>query len=187
MARSSTGTFAGALACALGGTGPRRRRRAVAALLGIVGVLGCGTDYVASAGPADPSQLLASVVLDHHAIVLSTTAPWNTIQLTTTPMSGAGAPLAGLPAATYSLSDSGSVAVSADGTVSALAPASGVLVIASVSAGNSTRKDTAYVTVVDTPTPPVLATFSIQPLPGDSAKMPAADVFQFFNHKQLTV
>ena len=165
MVRSSAGTLVRALR---GATARRGHRVALPSLLCAVAAMGCGTDYVSPATPTDPSQLFATLALDHHAIVLSTTAPWNTIQLTATPMNVDGEPLTGLPAATYSLSDSGSVAITPDGELTALAPASGVLVIASMSGGNSTRKDTAYVTVTDVPTAPVLTTFSIQPAPGDT-------------------
>jgi plastocyanin len=162
----------------------RVRVRAIAALLGVAGTMGCGSDYVAPATPTEPSRLFAGLVLDHHAIVLSASAPRNTIRLTPTPMSATGAPLSGLPAATYSLSDSAAVAITADGTVTALASASGVMVIASVSAGNFTARDTAYVTVTDLPAP---ATFSIQLFPGDPGTVPAQDAFNFFNHKPLAV
>lgn len=164
-----------------------RHRRAVAVLLCTAAVSGCGADYASAAAPVDRSQLLASVVLDHHAIVISTAAPWNTIHLAATPTNPDGVPLAGLAGATYSLSDSGSVTITPNGQLTALAPSSGVRVVASISDGNVTRTDSAFVYVTDTPAPPTLATFSIQPLPGDSAKMAPADPFGLYGQKQMVV
>ncbi|HEX6535945.1 MAG TPA: hypothetical protein VF041_15220 [Gemmatimonadaceae bacterium] len=162
------------------------RRRAGLALACAAAVLGCGTESATVAAPVDPSRLLSALVLDHHAVVLSTTAPWNTIQLTATPTNPAGETLAGLASPTYTLSDTGSITISPDGVLTAVSPVTGVRVIASVTDGNVTRKDTAYVDVTDVSSPPVLSSFSIQPVAGDSAKLAAADFFQFFGRKVIT-
>jgi hypothetical protein len=151
----------------------------------LVLALGCGTDYVTTPAPTGSGDLFASLVLDHHAIALSTSAPFNTIQLTATAINAQGQPLAGAGHATYSLSDTGSVSITPDGVLTATSPAAGVLVIATLSDRNLTHKDTAYVNVNDLAAPPVLASFSIQPLEGDSAKTAALDAFGLFGLKQI--
>jgi hypothetical protein len=164
------------------------RVRSSAVFLGaatIVLALGCGTDYVTTPAPVGTGNLFASLVLDHHAIALSTSAPNNTIQLTATAINAEGQPLAGAGQVAFSLSDTGSVSITPDGMLTATAPATGVLVIATLSNRNITHKDTAYVNVNDVATPPVLAIFSIQPLEGDSAKTAALDGFGLFGLKQI--
>ncbi|HMA01317.1 MAG: Ig-like domain-containing protein [Gemmatimonas sp.] len=166
-----------------------RRARAGAAFLGATGIamfaLGCGTDYVTIPRPTGSGRLFASLVLDHHAIALSMTAPSNAIQLTASALNAQGAPLDGAGHAMFSLSDTGSVSITPDGMLTAKAPATGVQVIASLTDGNLTHKDTAYVNVNDVAPPPVLASFSIQPLPGDSAKTAALDGFGLFGLKPI--
>ena len=147
--------------------------------------LGCGTDYVTTPPPTGTGDLFASLVLDHHAIALSTTAPNNTIQLTANAINAQGQPLPGAGQATFSLSDTGSVTITADGLLTAKSPATGVLVVATLSNRNLTHKDTAYVNVNDVATAPVLASFSIQPVLGDSAKTAALDQFGLFGLKQI--
>lgn len=162
------------------------RRRVGLALVSAAAAMGCGTESATVVEPVDPSHLLSALVLDHHAIVMSTAASWNTIQLTATPTNPAGASLAGLARPTYTLSDTGSITISPEGVLTAVSPVTGVRVIASVTDGNVTRTDTAYVDVTDASPPPVLAGFSIQPVPGDSARMAAADFFWFFGRKVIT-
>lgn len=165
-----------------------RRARAGALFIGVsctMFALGCGTDYVTVPQPTGSGRLFASLVLDHHAIALSMNAPFNTIQLTAAAINAQGQPLDGAGHATFSLSDTGSVSITPDGMLTATAPATGVQVIATLTDGNLTHKDTAYVNVNDVAPPPVLASFSIQPLPGDSAKTAALDVFGMFGLKQI--
>jgi len=147
--------------------------------------LACGTDYITVPKPTGSGRLYASLVLDHHAIALSMTAPSNTIQLAAAALNAQGQPLDGAGHATFSLSDTGSVTITSDGVLTATAPATGVQVIATLTDGNLTHKDTAYVNVNDVTPPPVLASFSIQPLPGDSAKTAALDAFGLFGLKQI--
>ena len=147
--------------------------------------LACGTDYVTVPKPVGSDQLFAALVFDHRAVALSLTGPTNTIKLTAVAINALGAPLAGAGQATFSLSDTGSVAITSDGVLTAKAPAIGVQVIATLTDGNLTHKDTAYVNVNDVTPPPVLATFSIHPMEGDSAKTAALDAFGLFGVKQI--
>ena len=165
-----------------------RRARGGAVFLGAtctILALGCGTDYATVAKPTGSGRLYASLVLDHHAVALSLNAPSNTIQLTAAAINAQGRPLSGAGHATFSLSDTGSVSITPDGMLTATAPATGVQVIATLTDGNLTHKDTAYVNVNDVAPPPVLASFSIQPLPEDSAKTAALDAFGLFGIKQI--
>ena len=151
----------------------------------IVFALACGTDYVKIARPPTSDRLFASLVFDHHAIALSLHGPASTIQLHAIAINGLGAPLADAGQATFSLSDTGSVTITPDGVLTATAPATGVQVIATLTDGNLTHKDTAYVNVNDVAPPPVLATFSIHPVEGDSAKTSALNAFGLFGIKQI--
>lgn len=114
--------------------------------------------------------------LDQHAITLSVAAPTNTIQLHATPITVAGTPISGLGPVTYTASDT-TVVVSSTGLVTAHTPNAGTgnlaYVVASLqdTAQNLTHTDTAFIqTTAAGPAAP-LAIFSIQPGPGDSARV----------------
>jgi hypothetical protein len=167
---------------------PHARRSRLAELLvagSIVLAMGCGNDYITVPQPSGTGRLFAALVFDHHAVALSTTPPSNSIQLTATPINAQGQPLEGAGQATFGLSDTGSVTITPGGLLTAKSPATGVLVIATLTDGNLTHKDTTYVNVNDVNPAPVLASFSIQPLPGDSAKTAALDAFGLFGLKQI--
>jgi plastocyanin len=76
-----------------------------------------------------------------------------TVQLTATPRDQLGAPMAGLPAATFTTSDASRATVSATGLVTAVA-AGAATITAQVTAGGVTRQATASVTVTTTAPPP---------------------------------
>jgi len=137
-------------------------------LAAIAGITACRGDTVEPQVP-DVTAAYWALALDHRAIALSTVAPHHTIQLTAVPRSPAGAELEGLPAPTYVSGNSEAVSVSATGLVTALAPAFGVPVIARLTTDGITHVDSAFVIALPEPAPTV-ASFSIQPLPGDSAK-----------------
>jgi hypothetical protein len=125
----------------------------------------------ATVGPAprtDAGQFWA-LTLDYHAVTLSTAAPYDTIRLTATPRDAAGNALAGLAAPRFRSNDLERVVVDSNGLVHAVQPGTQVLVIATVSVGSITLADTAAITVTNLASPPGLASFSIQPAPGDSA------------------
>ena len=142
----------------------------VVGLLG--GPLGCGND---STGPAPlaPSAVFWAVQLNYHALNLALQAPYNTVQLHAAPVTATGAPFQNAGTVTYSSNDSSVHVDSLTGLVTALYATQGTVrtVIARMTAQGMTRADTAYVQVTPTaPTQP-LGTFTIQPLPGDSAKV----------------
>jgi hypothetical protein len=129
----------------------------------------CRADSVATAPPAS-ANLYFALQLDQHAINMSLSPPSNTIQLSATALNQDGQPLADTGTVRFSASDS-TVTVSPAGLVTAqYTNQSGVtLVIASLQKNNVTLADTAFIHVTASPPAAALATFSIQPLPGDSA------------------
>lgn len=150
------------------------RRAGFVASVGTI-VLGCSSGDVAAPKPAqDPSLLYWALTLDHHAVNLSTAAPYDTLQLVATPRTATGEGLLDTGTVVYSTSDLSTVRVSPDGLVQAIAPGAGVMVIASLTLAGLTHADTAMVNVTSNPNPPVLASLSIHPVPPDSAKRAAA-------------
>jgi len=147
--------------------GARVRRTALRGVLLALVVAGC--DRLTPVAPytptTDPAQLFLSLTLDHRTITMSTLAPYDTLQLTAMPRDGTGAPMTGLPAPTFTSSDTTAVRVTPGGLLQARAAGS-ALIIAEIRAdGNVRQADTAYVTVTaDVTAPPRLATFSIEPL-----------------------
>lgn len=142
-------------------------------------------------GPAEPSPVSVqlghtywALELNHHAVLLSTTVPWDTLSLMGTPLNHLGQPLLNLAAPQYSSADVRHVMVTPDGVLHAIAPLAEnqeVLVTARLTMGGVTHVDTVYVRVMDTPNPPpVLHSLSIHPLPPDTAKEAVGpDVFLF--------
>ncbi len=120
----------------------------------------------------------ARLELNHHAILLSSVSPYDTVTLLTTPMTLNGdvwfpvgvsdaerdAILNATPPVFVS-ADSSRVKVSPTGLVSVVRPtdAGTVRIIASRQIGNVTRSDTALVRVIANATPPVIKTFTLRP------------------------
>jgi len=138
----------------------------VGSLLAIFTIAGCDSvPPVATFEPTtDPGQLFMSLRLNHRAINLSTVSPYDTFQLVATPRNGLGEPISGLPAPTFRSNDTTRVWVTEDGKLEARQAGSRIQIIAEIlTEDNIRRADTAYVTVTTDPSPPKLATFSIQP------------------------
>lgn len=106
---------------------------------------------------------------NQHAVNMALTAPYDTIQLTATARNVVGAPLAGASAATYTASDS-SVTVSPTGLVTAHYTTALTFVVATLQYQNVTLQDTVKIQVTATAPSFPLATFTIHPAVGDSAK-----------------
>ncbi|HEX6535957.1 MAG TPA: hypothetical protein VF041_15280 [Gemmatimonadaceae bacterium] len=142
----------------------------VAAAL-VLAAAGCATDAAVAPPPLvnDPHVYWA-LTLDHHAITMSTAAPYDTIRLTATPRMVDGTPIDSLPAPTFTSLDLDRAQVSADGLVHVLQTGDQIPVVATLAVGNLRHADTAFINVTDVTTPPVLDTFSIHPDPTDSAK-----------------
>jgi hypothetical protein len=137
-------------------------------------LLGCGGDLVAPKPLPDPSRLYWALALDTHAVNLSTTVPYDTLRLAAHPRDAAGnaLPDAG-NVVVYTSSDVSTVQVTPSGVVRAIAPNTGITVVATLTIGNVTHGDTAFVNVTADQAPPTLARVSIHPVPPDSAKRAA--------------
>jgi plastocyanin len=156
----------------------------LAAVSAVLTVLGCGDTTPAPtrpAAPRDATHLYWALSLDHHAITLSTAAPYDTLQLTATALDAQGTALDGLDGTVSFRSTVPDVAyVTADGLVHAMKAGTGVQVIAEYATGNARHADTAIVNVTnDTPAPRMLDSLSIHPLPPAEATVNFAPSFQF--------
>lgn len=141
-----------------------RRLSRVAGVAILAGTLAyCGGDNSVAARP-DSSTLFWSLSVSDQAVAL---AVGETLQITATPRYSSGAAIPDLPTPTFTSQDSGKVTVDANGVLHAVATTSGVQIIASLQAQGITHADTIIVAVTATATP--VATFSIHPIPPDSA------------------
>ena len=143
--------------------------------------LACAGDHLYQPPIKEPDdQLFWSLEVNHPAVTLSTTAPYDTATIVATPRNAKGESLNGLPTPQYSSSDPELVAVSPQGVLVARGSTGTTLiqVVATLTANNLRHADTVVVRVVDDPAPPVLKTFSIHPVPPDSAKTAIVDLNQ---------
>jgi hypothetical protein len=109
-------------------------------------------------------------VLNQHAVNLALTQD-STVQLTATPLTVAGTPVAGASPVTFQATPGdSSVTVTPTGLATAHYVTPQTQVVASVTAQGVTLSDTVYLLVTATPPAAALATFSLQPATGDSAK-----------------
>ncbi len=138
------------------------------ALLGLT-VGACNSDTVTSTSD-DAATAYWALELDHHGITLAIAAPYDTLRLTATPRTVDGTPIAGLPAVRFSTSNGLTVAVDSNGLLTAIDLTPGATIVASLTANGITHADTAIVAVTDDPAGLTVASFSLQPAPGDSAK-----------------
>lgn len=156
----------------------RNGKRAAGWVAGLACLLGaaCTSNDTTAAPPAatGPDQYW-SVTLDHHGITLSSTSPYDTIRLTATPRDVNGNPMSGVGTPVFTSADLLHVAVDSTGLVRALGDVSLVPVAVALSNGSVTHADTAWVSVVTLPGPPVMASLSIQVAPGDSAEIDDGD------------
>lgn len=142
--------------------------------IGITIVLGvtaaCGSDR-ATATSHDPAHLYWSLVASDRAAVM---AVGQTLHLSATPRYYSGEAIPDLPAVSFQSQDPGKVSVDSDGTVHALDLTGGVQVVASLQSQGITHTDTTMVAV--TPAATTIATFSIHPVPPDSAVLPTGSL-----------
>lgn len=141
----------------------------------LVGVLACGGDTTAPA--LSQTSKFWSLRLNQHAITLASISPYDTLTLIATPRMSDDTPLVTSGTVIYTSSDSSAVVVSPSGKLQARTTSTvlDVMIVARLKMGgvNSlTLADTAFVNVVAPGAAaniPVVQTFSIHPLPGDSA------------------
>ena len=150
----------------------RAGRSLARCLVTTVVVAGCGgLEPVAPYTPiTDPAALFMALTIDHGAVNLSTAAPYDEFKLTATPRDALGAPMAGMPAATFRSNDTTSVWVTPDGLLRARMPGTGIMVIAELVAdGNIRHADTTLVNVTDIAAPQMLDIFAMEPVtPGNT-------------------
>jgi hypothetical protein len=142
-------------------------RPAVLLLLPLIG--GCGSD-----DPVDPTsngiRPYWSLQLNHKAITLGLNSEVDTLRLVATPFAPDGSTLDEIGVVTFTSSNTDVVTVEADGLLTGIGTTSGVMIVASMTAQGVTHADTATVAVTDDPGAIRLASFSIDPIPPDSAK-----------------
>lgn len=156
-------------------TASRTARLAPPFALVLALTLACTGETLQTPPPPEPSELYWDLQLNHRAVTLSTTAPYDTLTLRATPRNIQQEPLTGLPVPRYLSNDTERVAVTAGGELVAVAPTAlgtYVQVTATLTAGNLKHSDYVLVRVVEGSTP-ALATFSVHPVPPDTAKTAA--------------
>jgi hypothetical protein len=134
--------------------------RNLAAATLVMAVASCASDSTAPVPAADASRLFWAVVLDQHAVTLSTVPPYDTFQLRATARSSSGAVLEDAPAPRFISTDVGRVQVDGAGVLHAVRPGTNVVVIAVDTVDDIVHADTVRVTVTTDAAPPVLATLA---------------------------
>jgi hypothetical protein len=168
--------------CALPeGTGPR-----APGLRSLLLVVAAGLSLAACRGdslkpPAEPDDrtLFWGLELNHHAVTLGLPGSgYDTLQLVAMPRNRFGEPLTGLPPVQYTPRDPERVAVTSDGQLVARASTGfgAAWVVASVTTNNLKHEDSVWVKVMAADQRPELATFSIHPVPPDTAKAAALQI-----------
>lgn len=152
---------------------PMTRMREMLGLVALMALAGCANDLTAP--PLRPIEGDAPwrLTIDHKAINLALTPGFETITLTATVRNVAGEALPGYPAATISSSARDIIDIGDGGVLRAVRTTSRTRVFATLTIGDMTLRDTAMVRVIAAAPPLPMTSFSIQPLPGDSAKVGA--------------
>ncbi len=154
-----------------------RIRRVCKRVAGAAMIL-CGTMLTACkpdvVGPPsqDMDALLWSLKLNHHAVVLSLAAPYDTVQLIAIPRNVSDVELESPSTVTYTTTDT-TIRLNANGFVraSSVTPSAGARVVVKVNSGQVTLIDTAFIHVKSaTPPPSVPRTFFVARTDADSLK-----------------
>jgi hypothetical protein len=131
---------------------------------------GCGSDDVVS--PVNRSATAFwSLQLERSAVTMALAAPYDTLRLVATPRTASGVPIDTLPAVTFTTTNVNTVQVDPTGLLTAVGITPGTVIVASLTAGGITHADTATVAVTPDPGGLLITSFSIQPVPPDSARM----------------
>ena len=160
------------------GASLRRDRtwRTVAVILASAALsVGCHSDTAVI--PAAATDPYSALLLDARTVVMSTAAPFDTLQLHVHALTASGATVTSFSAPTYTVYDT-ALTVTATGLLKAKSVTSSGYVVVSVrdTIQNITHADTAFVVVTSETNPPTLASFSLHTAPGDSAKIAIADM-----------
>lgn len=155
------------------------RSRCGCALLLAIAAAGCGGDPPVTPAPVqDPTTLYWQLTLNVRAAMLSTVAPHDTVRIVATPRTISGTPIPGLGQPTYKSLDMDRAYVDSTGLVHVIGVGDQVMVVASLEENNIFHADTLVLNITDDAAPPTLATFTIHPDVGDSAKVAAASNVQ---------
>ena len=142
-------------------------------LLGVSGawgvLAGCHSNDATAPQTIDPAHAFWTLQLNQHAVNMSVAPPYNTFQLTVIPRTATGTVLSVTSPVRYQTPDT-SITVSTTGLMTAHFVTSKTSVIASLELQGYTLADTVLVQVTQAPLSSPLATFSIHPIAGDSAK-----------------
>lgn len=139
----------------------------------VLGVAGCGSDTMGFDPTLSDHQFFAQISVPTRAVNLATDPQYNTVQLQAVPMFADGTVVPGTVTFT---SSSPVVTVSPSGLVTATgATNSPALVAIAMTYKGVTRSDTVRVNVMRGAPAAPIQSLSIQPLPGDSAKMGVGD------------
>jgi hypothetical protein len=150
--------------------------RRIGPLLMMVAGFACSSPDLSGPSSLDRAHLPWVLTLNAHAITMDTAAPYNTLQLSAAPHTIDGTALANSVLPTFTSSDS-SIRVSATGMLTARAEVYNVRVIATLVYGGVRISDTAVVNVTALGTPPKVQRLQLGLQPGDSAKIPAPNIF----------
>jgi hypothetical protein len=138
------------------------------------GALSCSGDTVNGLPPLPPAQAYWALQVNYYAVNLALAAPYDTVHLVATPVNAVGTPVTGLGKIVYTVTDSTVTVDSTTGLLTAryVTESGGTQIIVSLQDTLHRVTHAATVTVQVTPTvPPVpIRSFSLQPVPGDSAK-----------------
>ncbi len=111
-----------------------------------VALLGCGSDTTGPA-PQNPTHLPWRLVLNHHAVTLLDSAPYDTVQLIPTVTTVTGAAVPGSVTVSYTTSDASGAVVDAHGLVTARGASNAIQIIAAATAGGVLVQDTLHLVV----------------------------------------
>jgi plastocyanin len=149
-----------------------QRTRILGALLMASIVAGCSGDPAITPPPdSDPTTLYWQLTLNVHAVTLSTVSPYDTVRILATPRTISGSPIADLPAPTYTSLDLDRAQVDSSGLVHVIGSGDQVQVVASLEVNNILHADTLVLNVTNEAAPPPIASLTIHPNAGDSAKV----------------
>jgi hypothetical protein len=150
-----------------------RARCGIAALLALSSAACAGDPPVTPPPVQDPATLYWQLTLNEHAVTLSTVAPYDTLRILATPRTIAGTPITDLGEPTYTSLDLDRAYVDSTGLVHAVAAGDQVAIVASLEEDNILHADTLVLNITSEASPPPIATFTIHPDVGDSAKVAA--------------
>ncbi len=128
-----------------------RLRAGVFGVLAMTGLMACGGDGPPT-GPIPEGTGFWVLALNHDAITLSTTAPYDTIQLVATPLDANGDRIDGEQTTVFSSTDR-AVTVTPSGLVTGVAATGFATITARMTVGQVTLTSTAYVRVLDAASP----------------------------------